>query len=167
MDKMADLLRELAAELGTTVETLWSMIVAKMQYDWLGGIIVASFLAVVGTIGVVKTFKSFSAWDTDYQNKKSTHHKTVVVVDEYRSGKFASATEVFGYNADEALQRRADAKAAVNAKENEIARYVVAWVVFGLMTIVGWITLINYATDISQYLVPEAAALEYIMGIIR
>lgn len=47
MDRVSDLLRELAAKLGTTMEYLWPRLVAKTRLDYIGSLVVLVVVVII------------------------------------------------------------------------------------------------------------------------
>lgn len=165
MNEIADLLRELAAQLGTTVEALWPMIVAKMQYDWLGQMVTMTAMCVVGFIVFIKAWRGLGDIVERTQYLKCESRRWDRVIDSYRYNRVEEEKITTSY--EEAIENWSKANSEWE-RLNETAPIlsISLMIVGAIMAIFGTAGTIITAANISQFLVPEAAALQYIMGLI-
>jgi hypothetical protein len=61
MDKVAELLKDLAVKLGTTAEHLWPLLVLKTRVDWVAEMIAALFTALLSVTALRWILKRMDA----------------------------------------------------------------------------------------------------------
>ncbi len=165
MEPIAEVLRELAAQLGTTVELLWPSLVAKVQYDWVGSAMVGLVCFIVGWVGFTKSMKATMGQAKLAATALAKSKEWYKVVDDFRYSRKVS--ELIECTYDQALAYWREAQGEYEAINGfGWFKPICGMVVFGTIALVGTVASLNAMHDISHFLAPEAVALENILRLI-
>jgi hypothetical protein len=172
MQEISEVLRELAAQLGTTVEYLWPYIVKNVTYEWLGNFMVGMIMLFVGYIGLYVTWRRFNKTYTMHENAYEQQRLWNSIIDDHgrmvQMGRQADSVLAHkGMTREEAFAERSRWERIGRDTPRRDAVYTMAFIVTGIFSAVGTVATLVCIASINRLLAPEAVALKELLGRIQ
>jgi hypothetical protein len=172
MKELTEMLSELAAQLGVTVEYLWPHLVKNVQYEWIGQTSVAVALLLLGVTILAVTWSKFNKYYEKAAGADEQYRLWGNIIDEHRHYSYAEKGEnsvltAKGMTMEQALAERERWQRIRSSSSRMDAQFTVAFIVSGVLSIIGLISSSIMLASINMLLAPEAVALQQILGGLR